>query len=387
MKFDFLFHNPTKIYFGKKALNNLSKELKRYGPKVLLAYGGGSIKKIGLYDQIMTILQQENKEVYELANIMPNPTYTKMMEGANLVKEHQIDFILAVGGGSVIDCAKGISVSAYATNPWERYWLKNEQVDNPIVPVGAILTMVGTGSEMNGGSVITHEEQKRKQGRPFPPTVFPHFAILNPELTYSVSRYQMVSGIFDILSHLHEQYFSGDDDNVSDYLIEGLYKSVIRNTKVALVDPTNYEARSNIMWAATLGLNRLVGLSKEQDWQVHLLEHQVGAYTDCAHGMGLSALTIPYFKTIYPYGLAKFVRYATEIWNVDPSGKTQEDIALQGIEALATFIKECGMATTLKELGTTKEMLPLIADSTSLTGHYKKMNKEDILKILEEAYE
>lgn len=387
MQHDFIFQNPTKIYFGKNALSYLPSELKKYGSKILLAYGGGSIKKIGLYDQVMQLLKAAGKEVFELANIMPNPTYSKMMEGVQIVKDHKIDFILAIGGGSVIDCAKGISASAYAQDPWERYWIKQEPVTNPVVPVGSILTMVGTASEMNGGSVITHEEQKIKQGRQFPPSVFPKFSILNPEYTYSVSHYQMVSGVFDILSHLMEQYFSGIDDNVSDYLIEALCKSVIRNARVAIKEPTNYEARSNLMWAATLGLNRLVGCSKEQDWQVHRLEHQLGAYTDCAHGMGLAAITIPYLKHIYPYGLAKFVRFATEVWGVDEQHKTKKQVALEGIEALADFIKECGIVSTLKELGATKEMLPIIAYSTSLAGSYKKMTQEELLEILEECYE
>ncbi len=387
MKFDFTYYNPTKIYFGKNSLQKLKGELQHYGKNILLAYGGGSIKKNGLYDQVMHILKEANKTVFELSGIMPNPTYKKLMEGATMVKENHIDFILAVGGGSVIDCVKGIAASAYCEDPWKKYWVNQEGLSNPSVPLGAILTMVGTGSEMNGGSVITNEEEKKKVGHGFPPSVYPKFSILNPEFTYSVPQYQMVSGIYDIMSHLMEQYFSGSDDNVSDDLIEALLKSVIKSTRVALKDPTNYEARSNIMWASTLALNNLVGCSKEQDWQVHKIEHQLGAYTDCAHGMGLAAITIPYFKHIYSFGLDKFVRYATEVWGVSPLNKTKDQIALEGIDALARFIKECGMASTLKELGATKEMLEKIANSTVQGGRYKKVNHTEILQILQECYE
>lgn len=387
MKYNFNFYNPTKIYFGKGAISNLEVELKNYGPNILLAYGGGSIKKIGLYNEVMQILVKTGKNVFEFANIMPNPTYAKLLEGKRLVEENHIDLILAVGGGSVIDCAKGVSASAYQENPWEKYWLNHEEVTHKVVPVASILTMVGTGSEMNGGSVITNEEQKIKSGRVFSPDVYPKFSILDPTYTYSVSKYQMLSGIFDIISHLLEQYFSGDDDNVSDYLIEGLLKSVIASTKKAIVNPEDYEARSNLMWASTVALNTLVGLSKEQDWEVHSIEHQLGAYTDCAHGMGLAAISIPYYKHIYKFGLEKFVRFAKVVWDIEEANKTKDEVALEGIEELARFIKESGMVTRLRDLGATKEMLPLIANSTDISETaYKVMTKEEILQILEECF-
>ena len=387
MLFDFEFCNPTKIYFGKESLNKLEEELNNYGENILLVYGGGSIKKFGLYDKVIDVLKKCNKNVFECSGVMPNPTLEKLLEGAKIAKDNNIDLILAVGGGSVIDLAKAISVSAYAEDPFNKYWLRQEKVDNKIIPVGSILTMVGTGSEMNGGSVITNEETKRKKGRVFPSDVFPKFSILNPELTYTVPKYQMLSGIFDILSHLMEQYFSGYDDNTSDYLIEALMKSVIKSTYDALEDPYNYEARSNLMWSSTMALNKIVGLSKQQDWQVHSIEHQLGAYTDCAHGMGLAVVTIPYYKHIYKYGLNKFVRFAKAIWNVNCDNKTDEEIALEGVLALESFIKETGMTTTLKELGTTREMLPLIAKSSDIDGFYKKLTHEEILDILEECYE
>ena len=387
MIYDFTYYNPTKIYFGKKSLENLEAELKNYGKNVLLVYGKNSIKKIGLYDEVIKTLKRCGKNVVELAGINANPRYSQVLEGARLVRENDVDLILAVGGGSVIDCSKAISVSAYAKgDPWKRYWIDFEPVDNKLVPVGAILTMTGTASEMNGGSVITNEDEKIKTGRVFDASVYPKFSILNPEYTYSVPERQMVSGIFDIFSHLMEQYFSGDDDNTTDYVIEGVIKSLIKSARAAKKDPRNYEARSNIMWCATLGLNTVTGVSKTQDWEVHMIEHQLGAYTDCPHGLGLAVISVPYYRYIYKYGLDKFVRYAENVWGVDATGKTKEEVALQGIDKLAEFIKEMGIPTTLRELGATEEMLPLIAKTTVKGGGYKQMDESDILTLLKECY-
>lgn len=386
MKYDFTFYNSTRIHFGKNSLAALNEELKNYGPRVLLVYGGGSIKRTGLYDKVMAILKAENKEVFECPGITPNPKLADMMRGVKMIEENHIDLILAVGGGSVIDCAKGMSVSVGVKDPFKTLWLEQKEVTKNNVPVGSILTMVGTGSEFNGGSVITDEEHKIKMGRVFPSHVYPKFSILNPELTYTVSEYQMTSGIFDIFSHLMEQYFSGDDDNVSDYLIEGLMRSLIVSTKKALINREDYEARSNIMWIASLALNTLVGESKTQDWEVHNIEHQLGAYTDCAHGMGLAAISVPYYKHIYKYGLAKFVRFAKNIWNVNTENKTDDEIALAGIDALGNFIKESHMVTHIKDLGATEDMLHDIAYSTIESGGYKKLSHEEIYQILKEAF-
>ncbi len=387
MNLDFIYQNPTTIYFGKNAIDNLSSELANYGNTVMLAYGKGSIKKIGLYDQVISILEKSGKNVVELSGIMANPTYEKVMEGAKLVRENNVDLILAMGGGSVIDCAKAISVSSYCEgDAWTRYWVQFKPVDNKIVPVGSILTLAGTGSEMNGGSVITNEEAKIKNGRVFPANVNPKFSILNPELTFSLPVYQMVSGIFDMMSHLMEAYFSGEDDVTSDYLIEGLLRSVIHSAKLAVKNPNDYEARSNLMWSSTLAMNPIMGLSKTQDWEVHMIEHQLGAYTDCAHGMGLAAISLPYYRYIYKFGLDKFVRFAAQVWGVDEIGKTKEEVALKGIDAMEKFIKECGMVTNIRELGATEEMLPLIAKSTIILGGYKKLTADEILEILKAAY-
>lgn len=387
MKYDFTFYNPTKIYFGKESMSNLQKELKNFGDNVLLLYGKGAIKKIGLYDTVVNVLKESGKNIIELGGIKPNPSYAQVLEGAGLVRDNNIDLILAVGGGSVIDCAKAISVSAYTDgDPWQKYWVDFKPLDSKVVPVGSILTMVGTGSEMNGGSVITNEEVTVKEGRVFPPEVYPKFSILNPEFTYSVPKMQMVSGIFDIMSHLCEQYFSGEDDNTTDYLIEALMKSLINSARIAINEPDNYEARSNIMWCATVALNTITGLSKTQDWEVHGIEHQLGAYTDCPHGLGLSVISMPYYRHIYKHGIKKFVRFATSVWGVKTEGKTDDEIALCGIAQLEAFSKELGIPTALRELGCTEDMLRKIADSVEEGGGYKKLTHDDIYEILKECY-
>lgn len=387
MKYDFTFYNPTRIHFGKNAMEHLPEELANFGDSVLLLYGKNAIKKIGLYDEVIKILNACGKKVTELGGIKPNPSYSQVLEGARLVRENKVDLILAVGGGSVVDCAKAISVSAYAEgDPWQKYWIEFQPLDSEIVPVASILTMVGTGSEMNGGSVITNEEVTVKEGRVFPPEVNPKFSILNPEYTYSVPKIQMVSGIFDIMSHLCEQYFSGDDDNTTDYLIEAVMKSLINSARVAIQNPEDYEARSNIMWCATVALNRITGLSKTQDWEVHGIEHQLGAYTDCPHGLGLSVISMPYYRYIYKYGLHQFVRFAKNVWDVNGEGKSDDEIALEGITALENFSKELGIPSTLRELGATEDMLEKIAYSVEEGGGYKKMTHEDILAVLKECF-
>lgn len=387
MKFDFTFYNPTKIYFGKDSLLHLEDELNGYGKNILLVYGKGAIKKHGIYDKVISVLNKCNKNITELEGIKPNPTYSQVLKGAELVRNTKTDLILAVGGGSVIDCAKAISVSAYCSgDPWQKYWVDFKPLDNETVPVASILTMVGTASEMNSGSVITNEDTMVKEGRVFPPSVNPKFSILNPEYTYTVSKKQMVSGIFDVMSHLCEQYFSGEDENVSDYLLEALMKALISSSRAALKNPEDYEARSNIMWASTMALNKITGVSKEQDWEVHGIEHQIGAYTDCPHGEGLAVVSIPYYKHIYKYGINKFARFAENVFSISPFDKSKDELAIAGINALENFIKELGLPLTLRELGVTEDMLKKIAYSVEEGGGYKKVTCEEILQILKECY-
>ena len=388
---DFTYENHTRIHFGKDSLNKLEGELARFGKNILLVYGKGAIKRIGLYDKVIEILKKAGKNIFELEGVMPNPTYEKVLEGAEIVKKNKISLILAVGGGSVIDCAKGISVVAKSRskNAFRKYWVRQEPLNHKVVPVGSILTMVGTGSEANAGSVITHNGLKVKLGRVFPPFVNPIFSILNPEYTYSVSEYQMVSGIFDIISHLLEQYFGGYEDNTSDYIIEGLLKAVIANTPKAIANPSDYVVRANLMWASTMALNKISSATKlgQQDWQVHGIEHQLGAYTDCAHGMGLAAISTAYYPYIYKHNIPKFKRFAINVWGVDDAIGDDDTVALEGLKRMNQFIKDSHMCCTLKELGATKDMLKDIAKTSRNGGGYGKVSSKDILKILQNCFE
>ncbi len=384
---DFTYSNPTKLYFGKNALDGLKAELDKYGNKVMLSYGSGSIKKNGIYDDVVKILKDCGKEIIEDAGVMPNPTVEKLYEGCRLAKENNVDLILAVGGGSVCDYAKAVSVSTYCEeDPWDKYYLRMEDVDNKIIPVGCVLTMVGTGSEMNGGSVITNHEQKLKIGHVFGDNVFPKFSILNPVYTFTLPKYQMVSGFYDIMSHILEQYFSGEDDNTSDYIMEGLLKSLINSSLKAVENPQDYEARSNIMWIATWALNTLVAKGKTTDWEVHMIGQALGAHTDATHGMTLSAVSIPYYKKILPYGLAKFKRYAVNVWGVDPNGKADEETALEGLKKMEDYMRSLGLVMNISDLGVTDEMIDGIADSTFIMeGGYKVLTHEDVVEILKES--
>ena len=386
---NFSYCNPTKLYFGEDALTNLSTELKKYGKNVVLIYGGGSIKKNGIYDEVVAILKEEEKNIAEIAGVMPNPTIEKLYEGVEIAKNHHADLLLAVGGGSVCDYAKAVSVSAHCDgDPWQKYYVKFDEPTCEIVPVGCILTMVGTGSEMNAGSVITNHKEKLKIGHVFSDEkIMPRFSILNPRYTMTLPSYQMVAGIYDIFNHICEQYFSGEDDNTSDYISEGLMKSVIHSSRIANQNPHDYEARSNIMWTATWALNTLIAKGKSTDWMVHMLGQSVGACTDATHGMTLATVSLPYYKYIMPYGLKKVVRFAKNVWNVDASGKTDEEVALEGLAAMEEWMKELGLIMNITELGATKEMLPdLVKGTLILPGGYKVLDKNEIEKILNDCF-
>lgn len=384
---NFEYSNPTKLYFGENSLDFLNQELAKYGENVMLVYGGGSIKKNGIYDQVVNILKANNKNIFEDSGVMPNPTVEKLYEGCKIAKENNVDLILAVGGGSVCDYSKAVSVSAYCEeDSWDKYYLRMEDVDNKIIPVGCVLTMVGTGSEMNGGAVITNHETKLKIGHVFGDNVFPKFSILNPTFTYTLPRYQMVAGFYDIMSHILEQYFSGDDDNTSDYIAEGLLKSLINSSKVAIKDPENYEARSNIMWIATWALNTLIAKGKATDWMVHMIGQSVGAYTDATHGMTLAAVSMAYYHYIMEAGLSKFKRYAINVWNVNPEGKTDLEIANAGLDAMEAWMNEIGLVMNLTDLGVKEDMLEGIADGTFINqGGYKVLTHDEIVEILKES--
>lgn len=380
---NFTYCNPTKIYFGKDALSGLKEELPKYGKNVLLVYGGGSVKKNGIYDKVCAILKECGKNVFEDAGVMPNPTVEKLHEGVRRAREAKADFILAVGGGSVCDYAKAVSVSVNCgEEPWEKYFIRFEEPTCKIVPVGCVLTMVGTGSEMNGGSVITNHAQKLKIGHVFGEEVFPRFSCLNPEFTYTLPKYQMVAGFYDIMSHILEQYFSGEDDNTSDYVMEGLLRSLIHSALVAVDDPENYEARSNIMWTATWALNTFVAKGKDTDWEVHMLGQALGALTDATHGMTLAAVSMPYYRLILPYGLPRFRRYAVNVWGVDPAGKTDEQVAEEGLAAMEAWMRKLGLVMNISDLGATAAMEDDFVKSTLIMqGGYKVLTEDDVRAI------
>ena len=386
---NFAYCNPTKLYFGEDSLSNLSKELKKYGKNVALIYGGGSIKRNGIYDEVMAILKEEDKNVAEIEGVMTNPSLEKLYEGIDIARKHKVDLLLAVGGGSVCDYAKAVSVSVNCEqDPWEKYYLKFEEPDCEIIPVGCVLTMVGTGSEMNAGAVITNHVTKLKIGLVFSDEkIMPRFSILNPKYTLTLPHYQMVSGIYDIFNHICEQYFSGEDDNTSDYISEGLMKSVVHSSRIANKNPQDYEARSNIMWSATWALNTLVAKAKSTDWMVHMLGQSLGACTDATHGMTLSAVSLTYYRHIMPYGLAKFVRFAKNVWDIDATGKTDEQVASEGLEAMENWMKELGLVLKITELGATEDMIPdLVKGTIVMTGGYKKLEAGEIEQIFRESF-
>lgn len=385
---NFAYCNPTKLYFGDESLNYLKEELPKYGKKVVLIYGGGSIKKNGIYDEVVKLLTDSGKDVAEISGVMPNPTLAKLYEGVEIARKHHADLLLAVGGGSVCDYSKAVAVSVNCKDdPWEKYYVRFEEPDCDIVPVGCVLTMAGTGSEMNAGSVITNEKTKQKIGHVFASeAVMPRFTVLNPNYTLTLPKYQMVSGIYDIFNHICEQYFSGEDDNTSDYISEGLMRSVIHSSRIAVQNPQDYEARSNIMWTATWALNTLVAKGKSSDWMVHMLGQAVGGYTNATHGMTLSAVSLAYYHYILPYGLAKFVRYAKNVWDVDPTGKTDEQIAEEGLSAMEAWMKEIGVVMHLSEFGVTEDNLESIADLTlPMNGGYKVLDRNEIIEIFRKS--
>lgn len=385
---NFTYCNPTKLYFGENALENLSTELKKYGDNIVLIYGGGSIKKNGIYDEVMDILRNEGKNVAEIEGVMPNPTVEKLYEGIEIARKHKADFLLAVGGGSVCDYAKAVSVSVNCTeDAWEKYYVRFEEPTCETLPVGCVLTMVGTGSEMNAGSVITNRKAKLKIGHVFADEkIMPRFSILNPKYTFTLPHYQMVAGIYDIFNHICEQYFSGEDDNTSDYVSEGLMKSLIYSSRIANQNAQDYEARSNIMWTATWALNTLVAKGKSTDWMVHMLGQAVGAVTNATHGMTLAAVSLPYYKYIMAAGLERFVRFAENVWNVQPEGKSDMEIAMAGLEAMENWMRELGLAMSITELGVTEDMLDDLVNATIiLEGGYKVLTKEDIREIFKQS--
>ena len=384
---DFIFENATKVFFGEGCVKEYLRCLiKEYGDTVMLAYGCGSIKRNGVYDQMMDILAQAGKTVVEFGGIMPNPTYAKVQEGAKLCRKHGVDFILAVGGGSVIDCCKIVSAQARLDEDiWDIEFTK-KQYPTDFIPMGAVVTASGTGSEMNSGAVITHEEKKIKAGVL---GAYNTFAMLDPEYTLSVPFKQVVSGAFDTLSHAMETYFGKphDHNNLSDDISEAVMRSIIVNMRLLLTDHDSYEARSELMWASAMAENGILKIGKTTDFQCHQMEHQLGAYTDCNHGQGLAVLHPALYRHIYKDGVAKFKSFAVNVWGIDPNGKTDEETARLGVEALADFIKEMGLPTSFAEMGISPDTnYKAIADSCNLTaGCCKRLTRKELYQIFAEC--
>lgn len=383
---NFKMTNMPKVDFGQGALKEaLNTELKTVGDNVLLAYGGGSIKKTGIYDEVVTLLKEAGKNIFEFNGIMSNPTYAKVLEGAKIVKDNQIDFIIAVGGGSVIDCCKIVSAQAKVDQDIWQMKFVDGKLPTEFIPMAAVTTASGTGSEMNNGAVITNEELKIKAGML---GALSKFAVLDPAYTLTVPMKQVVSGAFDTLSHAMETYFGKPlENNVSDEINEAIMRNTIRNIRAAIKEPQDIQARSELMWDSAMAENGILKLGKVTDFQAHQIEHQLGAYTDCNHGQGLAVIHPVLYRHIYEAGVSKFARFAKEVWHVDDTNLTEKETALKGIEALADFIKEIGLPTTLTQMNITDvDMLKKVADSSNITaGCCKQLSHDEIFEILKEC--
>ena len=382
----FIFEKIPKVYFGEGSLKQaLSTELKKIGSNVMVAYGGGSIKKNGVYDEIVKILKENDKNIIEFNGIMSNPTYNKVQEGANIAKENNVDFILAVGGGSVVDCCKIVSVQAKTEEDIWKKKKKKREFPKSGIPMAAIVTASGTGAEMNSGAVITNEELNMKTGML---GSLAEFVVLDPTYTLTVPMKQVISGAFDTLSHCMETYFGiSEETNVSDEINEAIMRNVIKNIREVIKNPEDKYVRSELMWDSSIAENGLLKLGKITDFQCHQIEHQLGAYTNCNHGQGLAIIHPIVYKHIYKENINKFARYAKEVWKIDPTGLSNEEIALKGIETLAEFIKEIGLPSKLSEINITdKEILRKVADTSNISkGCCKQLTSNEIYEILLEC--
>ena len=375
---NFIFSYPTKVYFGEgSAKEAFQQELPKMGTRVMLAYGGGSVKKSGVYDELKGMLTQDGKEVVDFSGIMPNPTYEKVQEGAKLAKEQKVDFILTVGGGSVIDCCKVISAQAVTEEDiWSMEYTKGKFPTEGI-PMGAVVTASGTGAEMNSGAVITCEDKLWKG-----PIVgmAAAFAILDPSYTATVPKMQVLSGAFDTLSHGMETYFGqSDQDNVSDDVALAVMRNTVVNMRRLISAPQDLQARSNLMWDSAMAENGILKVGRLTDFQAHQIEHQLGAYTDCNHGQGLAVIQPVYYRHILKDAPEKFTRFAQEVF--------QKETAEEGLEALQSFIKECGLPTRLGELKSRVEITPSVlrrvADTCNIIkGNPRELDRDEIYEIL-----
>ena len=377
----FTYTYPTRVYFGEGiAAEALNRELPQVGKTVLLAYGGGSIKRSGIYEEIRGLLTQAGKEVVDFAGIMPNPTYAKVLLGAQLARERQVDFILAVGGGSVVDCCKVIAVQAKTQEDIWNMEYASGKLPTSGIPMGAVVTASGTGAEMNSGAVITYEEKLWK-GAILGSA--PSFAVLDPLYTATVPPMQVLSGAFDTLSHAMETYLGNSDaDNVSDDVALAIMRNTVVNMRRLLTDIKDMQARGNLMWDSAMAENGILKVGRLTDFQAHQIEHQLGAYTDCNHGQGLAVIHPAYYRHIAKDALEKFARFAKEVFGADT--------AEAGLEALTAFIQACGLPTKLSQLKSKAEITPAVlrqvADTCNIIQcNPRTLDREEIYQILLEC--
>lgn len=379
----FVFHNPTQLIFGKGKLSALSGEVAKYGRNVLLVYGGGSIKRSGLYDQVIALLKEANAVVTELAGVEPNPRLSTVHKGVALCREHNIDLILAVGGGSVLDCSKAIAVGAkYDGDMWD--FVERKAVPQAGLPLGTVLTMAATGSEMNGGSVITNEVTQEKMGWGSP-YAYPAFSILDPVHTFSLPRDQTVYGIVDIMSHVLEHYFHQDTNTpVQDGFCETILRTVIDTAPKLVEDLENYELRETIMYCGTMALNGMINMGMAGDWGTHNIEHAVSAVYDIPHGGGLAILFPNWMKYNRSADPQRFKSLAVNVFGVDPAGKTDEAVGLEGIEALRSFWTSIGAPSTLGAYDIDDSQIEAMADKAMRFGpfgNFRKLQRKDVVEI------
>jgi alcohol dehydrogenase YqhD (iron-dependent ADH family) len=386
---NFTFQNPTKIIFGKNTETQVGEEVSKFSKKILLHYGGGTIKTTGLYDRVVTSLKEAGVSYVELSGVKPNPRLSLVQEGIKLCRENELDFILAVGGGSVIDSAKAISIGVpYSGNVWDFYLGK--AVPEKAIPIGTILTIPAAGSESSTGTVITNEDgfYKRAVNSEL---VYPRFSILNPELTYTLPKYQVACGVADILAHLMERYFTNSQHvELMDRLIESTMKTVINNVTTVLEQSDNYDAWAEIMWSGTVAHNNLLNTGRVGDWGSHDIEHELSGIYDVAHGAGLAVVFPAWMKYVYKHDINRFAQFAVRVWNVENSFWTPEKTAMEGIKKLETFFKSINLPVNLKELGITDNRLEEMSlkatqSDTCTVGNFIKLCKSDVYNILKLA--
>jgi len=382
----FTYSYPVKVAFADNSIEEkLPELLKNAGQKVMLAYGKGAIKKAGIYDRVVKVLKDADKEIVEFSGIMSNPTYEKVLAGAKLAKDEKVDFILAVGGGSVIDCCKIVSAQAKLENDIWNYEYQDKKRPDSFIPLGCIVTAFGTGAEMNNGAVITNEKQNLKA-----PLwgAFYDFALLDPALTLTMPLSQVISGAFDSLSHCMEIYMGTPRDScVSDEINEAVQRNIIKNLRKTLKNPQDLEARSELVWDAAMAENGILKIGKVTDFQCHMLEHQLGAYTDCNHGQGLAVIHPVLYSHMAEEAKEQFSRLAVSVWNVDKEGKSEKELALAFVDALQNFIKECSLPTSFTQMGISKDTdFKAIAESTfKMKGCAKQFTSDELLEILKEC--